>query len=648
MATRYPYPAIRPPLPWQLNRPMIDCHMTNQLLILIILGLASNLASQAQTAAGTAGGTSASASSGRAATGSAVTNPQAPAGPMLNQNTALQQQQQALRLQQIQQAQQQSLIGGLQQSGSAQNIQPQATLNQTTGAAAQPPQVGVATGLSASPTATTGQPPGVSPQSTTTGILPTGQLVNGTTSTLNNGAIANQVVLPDGTIATIPSKANPGTINNGLAGFGTNAAGALVPAVGTLATVPATTAAPAATVTDPNTVISVQPVASAPRPVLIQRTAKPTLVMNDLPDSVQQVLKGRLGDGPLYNLEKTTNNHGTVYRASFKNDNQYKQVEIADDGTVINDSLNTPAVIAAKVTPTPEQPIKASALPQAVLTALKAYGTSGDIQSIELVPLKDRSVYNIRLNREGTLSELQIAKDGTISKNTLIDPLAPVVTTPLPANEVADSAVTAEGRIEIPPAVRNTIQAQGGAIQVRDIQLDTVDGKPVYKVATQSNGKASTLQISPDGRIINGEGLAIAITDLPEKVQTAVKDEVGGAIVTGIQKESKNGQPVYNVRYNAKNGTDTHLLLSEDGRALPGRQSEALGRPAGPTVSSLQLSDLPTAARKTIMNQAGTASMDGVSVRTSQGQTIYSATFKKNGETQTVDVSQDGTLLKPE
>lgn len=627
---------------------MIDCHMKNQLLILIILGLASNLASRAQTAAGTAGGTSAGASGGRATTGGAVMRPQTPAVQVPNQTTAtLLQQQQALRQQQIQQAQQQSLIGGLQQSGSAQNVQPQATLNQTTGAAAQPPQVGVATGLSASPTATTGQAQGVSPQTTTPGTLPTGQLVNGTTTTLNNGTLANQVVLPDGTIATIPTTANPGTINSGLSGFATNAAGALVPAVGTLATVPPANVGPS-TVINTNTVVAVQPAAPVQRPVLIQRTAKPALVMDDLPEAVQKVLKGQLGDGSLYNLEKTANNHGTTYRASFKNDNKYRQVEIAEDGTVINDNLNTPSVIAAKVTPEPTQPVNASALPEAVLTALKAYGGTSDVQNIELVPSGDRSVYNIRVNHEGTVSELQIAKDGSVTKKTIIDPLAPAVTTPIPANEVATATVTGEGALEIPPAVRNTIRAQGGATQVQNIRLATVDGKPVYEVATQSDGKAKTLQISPDGRIVNGQGLAVAITDLPAKVQTTVKDEVGGAIITGIQKESRNGQSVYNIRYNAKNGADTHLILGEDGRAFPVRQSEALGRPAGPNASTLQLSDLPTAARKTIMNQAGTASLDSISVRDSQGQTIYSATFKKNGESQTVDVSQDGTLLKPE
>jgi len=304
------------------------------LLIIMVAGLVSHSSIRAQSTGGTASGTAGGTAGGTVFSGQTgtATRPVAPGNvtvlqpknaamqpqQVLQQQQALQQQavqqQQALQQQQMQQAQQ--AAAGAQQrtgaaSGSQQASQPGNSLVPNAsqiGPAAQPPQVGVATSISAAP--------GQAAQAPSPGTVP--QNANGTTT-------------PTGA-----AQSNATLANGGLQTLGTNGPGAIVPAtVGTLAGVPVVGVPNAAgqnVQTNTNSTLAVQPNANAASQVLVPvtRPAKPALAMDDLPDAVQKVLKGELGSGSLYTLEQTSSNLGIAYKAGFKsgNDDTQKKIRI--------------------------------------------------------------------------------------------------------------------------------------------------------------------------------------------------------------------------------------------------------------------------------------------------------------------------------
>ena len=137
----------------------------------------------------------------------------------------------------------------------------------------------------------------------------------------------------------------------------------------------------------------------------------------------------------------------------------------------------------------------------------------------------------------------------------------------------------------LPPAAQNSIRAQVGVADIRDIIKDTSSGQVVYKVYFRNPDAFPTLYVTPNGDIVNADrtvavraednfGLSargpagsLKLSDLPPNVVRVIQELAPNSEVGLIRKETRNDTVVYVVSFK----DETHvprMAIAEDGTVL--------------------------------------------------------------------------------
>ena len=137
----------------------------------------------------------------------------------------------------------------------------------------------------------------------------------------------------------------------------------------------------------------------------------------------------------------------------------------------------------------------------------------------------------------------------------------------------------------LPPAAQNTIRAEAGVADIRDIVKDTHSGQVVYKVYFRNPDAFPTLYVTPNGDVVDadltvavraednfglsarGPGAGLKLSDLPSNVMKVIQELAPNSEVGLIRKETYNDTVVYVVSFK----DETHyprLAIAEDGTVL--------------------------------------------------------------------------------
>ena len=137
----------------------------------------------------------------------------------------------------------------------------------------------------------------------------------------------------------------------------------------------------------------------------------------------------------------------------------------------------------------------------------------------------------------------------------------------------------------LPPAAQNTIRAEVGVADIKDIVKDMTSGEVVYKVSFRNPDAFPTLYVTANGDVVNadmtvavrsenglglgarGPGAAFKLSDLPPNVVKAIQELAPNSEVGLIRKETVNGTVVYVISFK----DETHyprLAIAEDGTVL--------------------------------------------------------------------------------
>lgn len=135
----------------------------------------------------------------------------------------------------------------------------------------------------------------------------------------------------------------------------------------------------------------------------------------------------------------------------------------------------------------------------------------------------------------------------------------------------------------LPPAVQNTIRAQVGVADIKDIIKDTSSGTAVYQIYFLNSAAFPTLYVSSNGDVLNPDlsvavraahddiGIAAAapgdgvkLSDLPPNVMRVIQERAPNAEVASIRKETRNDIVVYVVSFKPE-AHAPKLTIAEDG-----------------------------------------------------------------------------------
>ena len=137
----------------------------------------------------------------------------------------------------------------------------------------------------------------------------------------------------------------------------------------------------------------------------------------------------------------------------------------------------------------------------------------------------------------------------------------------------------------LPPAAQNTIRAEVGVADIKDIVKDSSSGEVLYKVYFRNPDAFPPLYVMANGDVVDadmtiavraedglglgarGPGAGFKLSDLPPNVMRVVQEVAPNSEVGLIRKETLNGTVVYIISFK----DETHyprLAVSEDGTLL--------------------------------------------------------------------------------
>src|SRR6185503_13778373 len=150
--------------------------------------------------------------------------------------------------------------------------------------------------------------------------------------------------------------------------------------------------------------------------------------------------------------------------------------------------------------------------------------------------------------------------------------------------------------------------------------------------------------------------LGTQLSEAPPSVQATVKRVVSNAEIEDVDRETKDGQVVYDVEVKQE-GLNRHLKIAENGtlladsnnrdsRGIGERVRERVGLGSDRNSSSMTLDQVPAAVQKTIKDNCDVGTLKPIKRETRNGRVQYDVEFEKEGKNLRLTVADDGTVLK--
>lgn len=147
---------------------------------------------------------------------------------------------------------------------------------------------------------------------------------------------------------------------------------------------------------------------------------------------------------------------------------------------------------------------------------------------------------------------------------------------------------------------------------------------------------------------------------LPPAVQRAASAQMGANSIALIQKVTRNGIPVYEIR--SKNAKREPIYISEAGSWIKpesmvaaqsartilttGTAPSAQSTPSTPDgAKKVTFADLPAAVQNSVRGQAGNAAIEDIDAVTKNGRTTYEVAFKRDGKPVELLVDAQGQVI---
>ncbi len=119
---------------------------------------------------------------------------------------------------------------------------------------------------------------------------------------------------------------------------------------------------------------------------------------------------------------------------------------------------------------------------------------------------------------------------------------------------------------QVPAAVIKAVKAKYPKAEIKGAEKDDSDGKIMYEINLEENGRKIDVTVKPDGTITSAEKL-IEIKDLPKKVSDAVKDKYPKATLKSAEEVIDDGKTKFEVVIEIDKKT-REVVLDPDGKIL--------------------------------------------------------------------------------
>ncbi len=137
----------------------------------------------------------------------------------------------------------------------------------------------------------------------------------------------------------------------------------------------------------------------------------------------------------------------------------------------------------------------------------------------------------------------------------------------------------------------------------------------------------------------------VPLTQLPAAVQTAIKQHSQGETLEHVDRESKNGQTVYEAEFK-REGLNRRVTFAADGTVVPERHvADVFGKETFTREPSMALTDVPAAVQKTVGEQQGGREIADIDKEMWNGKAVYEVEFREKGPNSRIYIASDGSMI---
>jgi uncharacterized membrane protein YkoI len=252
------------------------------------------------------------------------------------------------------------------------------------------------------------------------------------------------------------------------------------------------------TTTDPDSRVNRAPV--------VVSTRIPTMRLEDVPPAVRKTIEQHAAGRKVADIDRETWDGKMVYEVEFAQTGRNEQIHVAENGTLLKQEGKAPgAPSTAGDIKGPLIGTRFSDTPPAVQATIRREARGAEIADIDKERRDGRTLYEVEFKNPGRNVELHIAEDGSILHDNRRDvrgqgaPGAPGQTRTGSTTKPSGNNL-AFG--QTPPAVQAAIRASGDPATVKEIERGDKDGRTVYTVEFQKEGRNTKLDIAEDGTIL--------------------------------------------------------------------------------------------------------------------------------------------------
>ena len=257
----------------------------------------------------------------------------------------------------------------------------------------------------------------------------------------------------------------------------------------------------------------------------------------------------------------------------------------------------------------------------------------------------------------------------------------------------------------LPAPVKATVLKEAPGAKVQAIARETQDGKTVYAIVLEENGKEVELRVDSEGKLLGQDvrmGGTVSIEKVPPPVKATILKEAGGGKIEQIIPLPMEGKMLYLVDVTGKDkglslrvaadgtlvGKEIHeqitieqtpapvkavvqkeaeglkievvVRLTVDNKTMymvqltgQNRSGELIVEPDGKLVSkqsqeTLTLEQAPPAIKATLQKEAEGLKLDTLERIAAGGTIIYQAAFSAEGKTLSLELDADGKVVGKE
>jgi len=303
---------------------------------------------------------------------------------------------------------------------------------------------------------------------------------------------------------------------------------------------------------------------------------------NQLPAGVRRSIRAQAGEAPIKAVDKGTW-RGTAYQVSFNRNGSPVELQVAENGTILNGNARNQAKVALSNV----QELTYDQLPPAVQDVISQRAGAAQIESIEQGTWRG-TVYEAQVNKPG-MSRILVAEDGSLLRQ-------PAFSESAGAQAGAQGGAQHQGMTrefrggtemafkDLPWPVQKSMLDRSGSAHIETVRKITLaDGRTVYHAVFPKDNKRHAISVAQDGTVVSERDLGagrsesnlqplsaatkVSFSDLPAAAQRAAKSRIGSTRIEDIDKGTLNGQTVYELAYK-KDGRTAELRVTADGKIL--------------------------------------------------------------------------------